>query len=361
MKNGMTTGFCIDATLQRPRYFPRQIMTPTELTLEQQFFLDKMRRHNRLLHGWGIVCGGRVRQAVDADGNPMPWTVKIESGYFLDPFGNEIILNSTVTYDLTKTSLNGEAATANGSDPWCSPVIKEPETDAPIYIGVRYEECAARPVRVHPVGCGCDDGDCEYSRTNESFVIAGLTSLPESYRNLGEQPVLDEFLRCAGPSPCPACPSDPWIILACITPADDGKLTIDCVTYGRYVVSFADYYLVCRQPDDSERVMELMERLRLHIDNDGMRILEEDHAGALGAVTALPVSALRGLSPGSDVGTRLQAVTVGEIAKMSAEAYEVFIEEKLAGITARGFQAKEFWVRAREVAYLTKEFRVTES
>ena len=45
---------------ERPRYYPRQLMTPGELTLEAEYFRDRMRRHNVYLHGWGVVCGALV-------------------------------------------------------------------------------------------------------------------------------------------------------------------------------------------------------------------------------------------------------------------------------------------------------------
>ena len=56
--------FCQEGVLERPRYFPGQLMTPEEMILEQNYFRDKMRRHNRLLHGWGVVCGAVVCRAV---------------------------------------------------------------------------------------------------------------------------------------------------------------------------------------------------------------------------------------------------------------------------------------------------------
>ena len=51
---------CDGGLLERPRYFPRQLISDVELTLEQQYFRDRLRRHNRLLHGWGVVCGALV-------------------------------------------------------------------------------------------------------------------------------------------------------------------------------------------------------------------------------------------------------------------------------------------------------------
>ena len=55
-----STRSCTDSVVELPRYYPRQLITPDDLTLEQDYFLARHRRHNRLLHGWGVVCGALV-------------------------------------------------------------------------------------------------------------------------------------------------------------------------------------------------------------------------------------------------------------------------------------------------------------
>ena len=60
-------GSCCDggraASLERVRYFPGQLLTPDDLTADQDHVRAKLRRHNLLLHGWGVVCGAGVRAA----------------------------------------------------------------------------------------------------------------------------------------------------------------------------------------------------------------------------------------------------------------------------------------------------------
>ena len=46
--------------LERVHYFPRQLLTVADMTTDQNYFLEKLRRHNRFLHGWGVVCGLEV-------------------------------------------------------------------------------------------------------------------------------------------------------------------------------------------------------------------------------------------------------------------------------------------------------------
>ena len=67
---------CAAGVIERPCYYPGQLLTPAEMTLEQQYFRDKLRRHNRLMHGWGVVYGypisnasGRARQIAQSRGS----------------------------------------------------------------------------------------------------------------------------------------------------------------------------------------------------------------------------------------------------------------------------------------------------
>src|SRR5215470_1511513 len=81
-------------SLERVRYFPRQLVTADDLTQDQEYFRNKLRRHNRLLHGWGVVCGARVKKgAGDCE-------VVIEPGYLLGPHGDEIGIDCERTVDL---------------------------------------------------------------------------------------------------------------------------------------------------------------------------------------------------------------------------------------------------------------------
>jgi hypothetical protein len=77
-------------TPKRPSYFSGQMLDATTLQSEQNYHREKRRRHNRLLHGFGIVSGLAVRvvPAVDRDGS----RVIVEPGYAIDPLGEEIAL-----------------------------------------------------------------------------------------------------------------------------------------------------------------------------------------------------------------------------------------------------------------------------
>src|SRR5260370_36850298 len=101
---GTTTILCDSSIAELPRYYPRQLITPDDLTLEQNYFRDRMRRHNRLLHGWGVVCGALVCPVTSKDSNSVitvaPWQVQVQKGYILGPYGDEIILDCPRTVQL---------------------------------------------------------------------------------------------------------------------------------------------------------------------------------------------------------------------------------------------------------------------
>src|SRR5436305_1278874 len=97
---------CGQVALELPRYYPRQLLTPVELTLEQQYFRDRLRRHNRLLHGWGVVCGGAVCRVPDTTANQaQPWKVRVQTGYVLGPYGDEILIDHEQIVDLRTVGL----------------------------------------------------------------------------------------------------------------------------------------------------------------------------------------------------------------------------------------------------------------
>ena len=44
---------CKGSLLERPRYFPHQLVTPGDMNLAQEYFRKKLRLHNLMLHGRG--------------------------------------------------------------------------------------------------------------------------------------------------------------------------------------------------------------------------------------------------------------------------------------------------------------------
>jgi hypothetical protein len=246
---GCEPNACSLGILERPRYFARQLITPAELNLESAYFAERLRRHNRMLVGWGVVCGAQVcRVPSDQGTGAEPWKVRIRPGYAIDGHGNEISIASDRIFDLRSSGLVVMSGDPEGelSDPWCSDVWTD-RPPGPVWLAVCHKESLARPVRVQPAGCGCDDTSCEYSRWQDGYELRVLDSCPPSHQ--GDPPSFEHFRESlSGPLPdCPPCPEDPCVVLAGINLDADGTITaIDNCSCRRMVVSLAPFWWRCR-------------------------------------------------------------------------------------------------------------------
>lgn len=254
---GVTTTVCDSTIAELPRYYPRQLITPDDLTLEQNYFRDRMRRHNRLLHGWGVVCGALVCpvSTTNADGSVAftPWQVKVQKGYILGPYGDEIILDCCRTVDLRTSGCSGVTGEPciDAPDPWCSQVFTPPSTTNVLYIAIQYKQTMMRPVRVQPVGCGCGDSSCEYSRWHDGYQIGVLQSCPtcnacDPNVNPALTPSTANSLISGEIPACPDCSCGPWVCLAKVTVNTDGSIAqIDNCSCRRLVVSLSTAWWQC--------------------------------------------------------------------------------------------------------------------
>ena len=242
-KTTMTQNCCETGFLERPRYFARQLLTPAEMTLEQTYFRDKFRRHCRLMHGWGVVCGAVVCIVQRTDGGgPEPWKVRVSPGYILGPYGDEIVIDKQRIIDLRTPGTTGCAGEnpVEEIDPWCSQVWVE-RKGGTVYVAVKYKEITCRPVRVQPNGCGCDDTQCEYSRIRDGYEFGVLDECPEK-----DAPPSINNLTTGGNPVCLDCPENPWVALAAVTVDADGSITaIDNCNCRRIVLSAAPYWRAC--------------------------------------------------------------------------------------------------------------------
>jgi hypothetical protein len=241
--------------VELPRYYPRQLITPDDLTLEQNYFRDRMRRHNRLLHGWGVVCGALVCPVpiIHDDGTTSyaPWQVQVQPGYILGPYGDEILLDCKRTIDVRTQGVSGVSGETciDTPDPWCTQVFTPPATteQTTYFIAVKYMQSMTRPVRVQPVGCGCDDSSCEYSRWHDGYQIGVLDQCPTcSVTDANTIPPPFVKLITGDTPACPPCDCGPWVGLAAVTVNPDGTIAqIDNCSCRRHVLSFSTFWWKC--------------------------------------------------------------------------------------------------------------------
>lgn len=255
---GCPDSTCDTGIAELPRYYPRQLVTPDDLTLEQNYFRDRMRRHNRLLHGWGVVCGALVCPVPSPAGSDpsaqfVPWQVQVQTGYVLGPYGDEIILDCPRTVDLRTSGVSGVTGDpcADVPDPWCSQVFT-PLSTSTLYIAVKYKQCMTRPVRVQPVGCGCNDSSCEYSRWHDGYEIGVMQQCPpcsdgKPLAGHDDGGNVNLELLAQGDIPgCPNCQCGPWVGLASVTVNPDGSIKqIDNCSCRRLVLSYSQFWWTC--------------------------------------------------------------------------------------------------------------------
>lgn len=205
--------------LTRVNYFNRQLLTADDMTTERDYFLQKLRRHNRFLHGWGVVCGLTVTAAPS---DTAPWRVQIGTGYALAPYGDEIFVGEAVYFDLA-------ACISGGTTSPCEPNLVtagSAGTSSTAYLAIKYAECLARPIQVASSGCGCDSDPCQYSRIVDSFQLQCMAQPPT-------QPADPTTTLCQANSgtiaACPPCPTNPWVLLATIKLPTSSKTQIATV------------------------------------------------------------------------------------------------------------------------------------
>jgi len=135
------------AALTRLRYFTGQLLSAEDLRDEQSYLLDRLRRHNRFLHGWGVVSGLEVKVDNATD-------IEVAPGIAIDCAGNELVVPSTLRLVIP-----------SGADRF--------------YVSLTYAE---RLLGAVPV----PNGDPEFSRIQESVALdLSLTNAAALHRGKG--------------------------------------------------------------------------------------------------------------------------------------------------------------------------------
>ncbi len=126
-----------EGVLKRVNYYMGQLLTVEEFKQEQEYHIEKHRRHNRCLHGCGIVCGLEV----STEGN----AICVSPGFALDCMGNEICV-----YQAAK--------------------LRMPQGENATYVGILYTERKTDPAPLLGTPTA-EDEEMQYKRIEESFEI----------------------------------------------------------------------------------------------------------------------------------------------------------------------------------------------
>ncbi len=85
--------------IKRLHYYDQQFLREPDFTDEQKYHMEMRRRHNRLMHGWGIVEGLSLSKMNDH-------TITVAAGMAIDANGREIVLQAP--QDIVMPSGTGE-------------------------------------------------------------------------------------------------------------------------------------------------------------------------------------------------------------------------------------------------------------
>jgi hypothetical protein len=149
------------APFQRNRYFYGKLMMVRDFLAEQVYMNGKRQLINRLVDGWGIVCGLEVSSQSASVSGPSGGgsgqsgsSLTVNPGVAIDCCGHEIIVDQQVP--VTISSLLSNTAPTNTS---------------PFDLCLSYSECLQEPVTALANASSCEE-TCEYNRIQETYQLS---------------------------------------------------------------------------------------------------------------------------------------------------------------------------------------------
>lgn len=183
------------ASYTRPRFFAGQLLTEDDLTLLEQYVVDKNRLHNRHFLGDGVVCGlGVFCDPCD------PRSITVQAGHALDCCGNDIVVDCPATLDIVAMvdDLRRSLGSAYCGDPCAEGAVGQQDgATRTYYLTVRYAETLTEPIAPYATDQSCD-GPCEPSRIIEGHRFELSCDRPAAY---DPDSLVKAILRCVGDGP----------------------------------------------------------------------------------------------------------------------------------------------------------------
>ena len=143
-----------------PNYHFGMLLGVEDFRAEQGFHVGRLRRHQRLLHGAGVVAG----YAVEFDAETFQ--LRVGPGYGIDLLGRDLMLD--VTQCVSLPLWWGKHAKDEAFDDIANP--KDASVDLDLV--VCYATCLDRPVPAIAEPCDADASDIAYSRLCETVTLA---------------------------------------------------------------------------------------------------------------------------------------------------------------------------------------------
>ncbi len=203
---------CDDSNFERNNYYYGKLMTVRDFEAEQNYFNNKRWLINRMVNGWGVVCGLDVYKNKENE-------IIVKPGIAIDPCGREIVVcdETPAKWGSKKPDCHTKEE-KNSKD-------KKRSIEKEFYVCLEYMECKTEAVPLPPMECSPQDR-CEYNRIRDSFRITLKTeadvNLEDPYGKYCPntekcEKSIHDYLCEKLKDGCPDCPECPCIVLAKIT------------------------------------------------------------------------------------------------------------------------------------------------
>jgi hypothetical protein len=206
---------CKLSYFERNNYYYGKLMTVRDFFAEQCYFNEKRWLINRMVNGWGVVCGLDVKPK---EGSPD--MVIVTPGMAIDSCGREILVcHEQEVHLIPKESPCQQVPPGNLE-----------EDDKKLAICLEYYECMTEAVHLPPVACDQKE-KCEFNRIRDSFKIRVIPisnkapvhppfCLEKEEKKISLYQYLCDRLR----EHCPEPPDCPCVILATVKVDQNGKV-----------------------------------------------------------------------------------------------------------------------------------------
>ncbi len=219
-------GICDIPYFERNNYYYGKLMTVRDFFQEQCYFNQKRWLINRMVGGWGVVCGLDVkRKPVDPNDLSKGYCndkVVVTPGLAIDCCGREILVCEEQTVALIPEECE------------CYKEKKKPEQqeqgEKELVICLEFYECKTEPINLPPIACDQKEKG-EFNRIRDSFKIrvvpASEVDTDDPCKHLcpfeDKSKAVHEYLCEELKEGCCECPERPCLLLAevTVTPSED--------------------------------------------------------------------------------------------------------------------------------------------
>ena len=153
-------------SFSRPRYFYGQLLDVRHFESEQDYFKRKLWMLNRMVSGYGVVCGLDVQVGDDNQ------SVIVTSGLGLDKQGREIVV--PCRSKPVPVESRPEKGPPEGGKPGARPKYKQDDEDYDddwVHLVICYDESKADPEPVMAGGCDTGGGSCSPGAIREGYQL----------------------------------------------------------------------------------------------------------------------------------------------------------------------------------------------